>query len=157
MSFQELRENAIAAFQTVLVKKENCNTFEKLLYNNLTNGKNIDEEDPDFIDLYKWCVYNVIGILGETETAAEKKHIANEVKKGKIGWKSSFYNEVSAKIDEFDEYLVKPFEVTEGVNQCGKCGSKKTWNIQKQVRASDEPMSVFSRCVECGHSWSYHG
>lgn len=153
MSIQSLRDQAISALQTVLTKRENCITFEKLVFNRL----NLDLEQDINKSVYKWCIYNVIGILGESENQEEKKQIANDVKKGKIGWKSSFYDNISAKIDEFDEYLVKPFEVTEGVNQCGKCGSKKTWNVQKQVRASDEPMSVFSRCVECGHSWSYHG
>lgn len=146
----DLRENAISAFRTVLTKIQNCDIFEKLIFNQIykSNPQKFD------VDTYKWCVFNVIGYLFKE---SDKKRIADDVKQGKIGWKSPIYDNISAKIDEFDEYLVKPFDVVEGVNECGKCGSKKTWNVQKQVRSSDEPMTTFSRCVNCGNQWSYSG
>ena len=91
------------------------------------------------------------------QNSSEMKSIASAVKSGKIGWKSPTYDSVSTKIEEFDEYLAKPFEVVEGVVECGKCHSKKTWSVQKQTRGSDEPMTTFSRCVECGNQWTYSG
>jgi len=36
---------------------------------------------------------------------------------------------------------------------CGKCGSDRTTNYQKQTRSADEPMTVFVACVTCGNKW----
>jgi DNA-directed RNA polymerase subunit M/transcription elongation factor TFIIS len=142
---QELRARAIGAFSTVLKNTHNCETFEKNIY----------EKVPADIKTYTWIVYQVIGFL--SKNVSEMKSILQEVKNDKIGWKSSIYENIANKLAEYDEYLVNPFEVVEGVVECGKCHSKKTWSVQRQTRSSDEPMTTFSRCVECGHQWSYSG
>lgn len=37
--------------------------------------------------------------------------------------------------------------------ECGKCGNDRAvWWIQ-QTRASDEAVTKFFKCVECGHTW----
>lgn len=132
------------------------NLGKKILGTVLKNSKNIDlfdkyisekvENDPE-------CYYQVAGLLMTTEM----KKVLGEVKEGKIGWESSTYKEVAENLTEYDQYLKNPFEVAEGVSECKKCGSKKTWSIQKQTRSSDEPMTTFTRCVQCGHQWSYSG
>ena len=55
-------------------------------------------------------------------------------------------NEKQQKMDEYDQFLVKPFEVEEGVLECNKCGSKKTFSYSKQTRAGDEATTVFATC-----------
>nr|QXT57838.1 transcription elongation factor TFIIS [Rhinella marina erythrocytic-like virus] len=42
----------------------------------------------------------------------------------------------------------------EGVIQCGKCKSKRVFTTSKQVRAADEPMTVFCYCVGCKSKWT---
>jgi transcription elongation factor S-II len=37
--------------------------------------------------------------------------------------------------------------------KCSKCGSQRTSNYQKQMRSSDEPMTVFITCRDCGKRW----
>lgn len=37
--------------------------------------------------------------------------------------------------------------------KCSKCGSQRTTNYQKQTRSSDEPMTVFITCRDCGKRW----
>lgn len=114
--------------------------------------KNISEKVPESdIDS---CCYQVAGLLMHDN---EMKQVLGEVKEGKIGWNSSCFKEVAETIEEYDQYLKNPFEVAEGVSECKKCGSKKTWSIQKQTRSSDEPMTTFTRCVKCGHQWTYSG
>jgi len=139
------RELSLKALSTVLKSEKNCTIFEKYIY----------EKCSDDEEMYTWCVYQVVGLL--LQNLGKMKEIAKNVKEGKIGWESETYDSISSKISEFDEYLVKPFEVVEGISECGKCHSKKTWSVQKQVRSSDEPMTTFSRCVECGNQWSYSG
>jgi len=101
--------------------------------------------------VYLWVIYQVYGLLlSEAKSLVE---VTQDAKERKIGWKSPTYDAVSARLQEHDDYIVRPFEVVEGVTECGKCGSRKTYSVQKQVRSSDEPMTTFSRCVECGNSW----
>jgi len=92
-------------------------------------------------------------IIGEIMKTSEKEVLKN-IKKGKTGWNSVIYDEIRDEIKEHDDYIVKPFDVVDGVTKCGKCGSHKTWSFQKQIRSSDEPMTTFSRCVDCGNTWS---
>lgn len=36
---------------------------------------------------------------------------------------------------------------------CSKCKSNKTSFYEKQTRSSDEPMTVFITCLNCGKHW----
>jgi DNA-directed RNA polymerase subunit M len=37
--------------------------------------------------------------------------------------------------------------------RCSKCGNKEAVWWLKQMRAGDEPPTIFFRCTKCGHSW----
>lgn len=142
------RQIGINALSNVLRQPKNCQLFEKYIFEQVEEAENVWE-------LYLWCIYQVVGLIMQEN--ADIKQIAKSVKKGQIGWKSPTYALIEEKMTEFDEYLAKPFEVVEGVVECGKCHSKKTWSVQKQTRGSDEPMTTFSKCVECGYQWAYSG
>jgi DNA-directed RNA polymerase subunit M/transcription elongation factor TFIIS len=43
--------------------------------------------------------------------------------------------------------------VKEGEFQCFKCKSRKIWNVQRQMRCADEPMTTFFYCTECEFRW----
>lgn len=135
----------IKCLSLVLKNKNNCKILENL----------VDKATKGDFEFYKWAIYQICGLLVKGEKTVKEAGL--EVSKGKIGWKSSTYDDISQKMEEFDDYLVNPFEIVQGVSQCEKCGSKRTWNVQKQTRSSDEPMTTFSRCVDCGNSWSYSG
>jgi len=139
------REAAVNALSMVLKQPKHCESFEEYIYKQT-------KKDPA---IYTWSVYQVVGLL--MKNLSDLKSTAKAVKEGKIGWKSPTYDQVADRMAEFDEYLAKPFEVVEGVVECGKCHSKRTWSVQKQTRSSDEPMTTFTRCVECGHQWAYSG
>lgn len=103
---------------------------------------------------FLWIIYQISGyFLNSTAT----KKILQNVKHKKIGWKDPIYENVTNLIQEHDDYIIKPFEVVDGVLTCPKCGGSKTWSIQRQTRSADEPMTTFSRCVMCGHNWKYSG
>lgn len=42
---------------------------------------------------------------------------------------------------------------SDGMFKCFKCKSKKTEYTQLQTRSSDEPMTQFIRCIDCGNRW----
>jgi hypothetical protein len=139
------RQKGIQALSSALKSKKNCEMFEKIIHD-------LVQEDEY---KYNWYIYQLVGLL--LQDIQNMKVYFKDVKAGKIGWDSTTYDSVRSKIIEHDEYLVKPFDVVEGVAQCGKCGSKKTWSIAKQMRSGDEGTSTISRCVECGNHWVYSG
>jgi DNA-directed RNA polymerase subunit M/transcription elongation factor TFIIS len=145
---EDFRDQGIKALSTVLKRPENCNIVEKAIFKKLSEIGDVDE------DIYKWCVYGVVGLLCQN---TDKKEVLKDIKAGKIGWQNPTYDNVAAKIEEFDNYLIIPFEVVEGVTECPRCKSRRTLNVQKQTRSADEPMTTFSRCVDCGFQWTYSG
>ncbi len=39
--------------------------------------------------------------------------------------------------------------------KCGKCGQKRCTYTQLQTRSSDEPMTTFVFCMDCGNRWKF--
>jgi DNA-directed RNA polymerase subunit M/transcription elongation factor TFIIS len=137
----DFREEGIRALQTIISEK-NSGVVDEFLY----------RRSGDDARLYKWYLYQTVGHI--LEDTRKLKEIVKGLKKGKIGWKAPEYDTVASKLQEHDEYIVKPFDVVDGVVTCPKCSSSKTWSIQKQLRSGDEGMTTLSRCVECGNHWS---
>ena len=56
-----------------------------------------------------------------------------------------------------DEFL---YSRTAGIRtsdyKCGRCKEKKCTYYQLQVRSSDEPMTTFINCLNCGNKWSFN-
>jgi DNA-directed RNA polymerase subunit M/transcription elongation factor TFIIS len=46
-------------------------------------------------------------------------------------------------------------EIHDGMFRCGKCKTYKTTYTQLQTRSSDEPMSTFVVCLNCGNRWKF--
>ena len=44
-------------------------------------------------------------------------------------------------------------DISDGIFQCRKCGSKKTTYYSLQTRSADEPMTNFITCVTCKNRW----
>jgi transcription elongation factor S-II len=42
-----------------------------------------------------------------------------------------------------------------GEFRCGRCKSTNTVHNEKQTRSSDEPMTVFVCCLNCGKRWRF--
>tara|TARA_B100000131_G_C17834661_1_gene499243 strand:+ start:26 stop:451 length:426 start_codon:yes stop_codon:yes gene_type:complete len=63
------------------------------------------------------------------------------------------YKIFKQKLNEIDDFLINPFEVDEGVLDCNKCGSNKTFSYTKQTRGGDESTTVFVVCSKCKSRW----
>lgn len=68
----------------------------------------------------------------------------------KICWDHIEFHGIKNKFAEIDNFFLSPPEVEEGVLECKKCGSKKTFSFSKQTRRADESATVFVRCADCG-------
>jgi DNA-directed RNA polymerase III subunit RPC11 len=42
---------------------------------------------------------------------------------------------------------------TEVEGGCKKCGCKRAYFMQIQIRSADEPMTTFYKCIDCSYQW----
>lgn len=75
------------------------------------------------------------------------------VKNDRLLWSHPIFDEEKKKIEEENDFMVCPYEISEGVLTCHKCGCKKIFSFSKQTRSMDEPTTVFGLCSQCGHKW----
>jgi DNA-directed RNA polymerase subunit M/transcription elongation factor TFIIS len=148
MSIEDSIRDEIKEFLKKNIKK--YKKFEDFIFENSDNDK----------DVYLNNIYQFYPLMKEDNNLEKIKkdilNLKNENKDLRI-YESLIYQQEKKKIEEYDDYLVCPFEVVSGVIVCGKCNSDKTWSVQKQTRSADEPMTTFSKCNDCGHSWAYSG
>jgi hypothetical protein len=125
-----------------------CRKYDKYIYR-------WAEKTDDCKQNYLEAIYQTVGFLLQKDKNAGQ--ILSQIKEGNLGWKSPMYDKISSLITEHDDYLVSPFEVVDGVIKCPRCEGYKTWSVQRQTRAADEPMTTFSHCVLCDYKWRYSG
>lgn len=76
--------------------------------------------------------------------------------------KAAEYDQLSRRTDIQDiarEQAMKQNGIdpnAEGDMQCSKCHSYKLVIDAKQTRSSDEPMTLFIRCLTCGRRWKQY-
>lgn len=75
----------------------------------------------------------------------------------KIGFAHPCFDAIQEKIAEEESFIETPFELTEGVVACGKCGNTKCYVFTKQTRSADESSTTFYFCSSCKNKGSYSG
>lgn len=116
-----------------------------------------DEEQTDpLLRKYQLIFYNVVSIARRYKEA--RKDLKATIMKAKDlkDLENAMYmthRQLAENQRMRDEYITSPVDVEEGVMQCTKCGSMKTFSSQKQVRSGDEGFSTFCACVNCGAKW----
>lgn len=82
---------------------------------------------------------------------------------------SEALNMIKTKFNCFETYedqyekeirnLEKPVKIHEvdGIYECKKCGSTKTYYWSAQLRRSDEPPTTFINCINCKNKWVDNG
>ncbi len=56
----------------------------------------------------------------------------------------------------FEQVQVKVKDKRNALGRCGKCKSVNVKSVARQIRSSDEGMSVFYTCQDCGNEWMQH-
>jgi len=136
-----LREKGVEALKTFLSKEQNVKTIEKNVYEN-GNQKNY--------------LLNMYEIINDINSNIKLNTILSNVKNGKLDWKFDYLKDYIYEEQEQDNFIIKPFEVEEGVLEC-KCGSKRVYSYAKQTRGGDESTSTFAECMQCKKKWVYSG
>ena len=149
---EDFRIKGTDALKIVFTKEQNINTFEKYIYEiSLKYLKKYEKIE----DIYTLNIYQIINEIMK-DKSIPLPDLLKKIKNGNIYWKHPFYKEYISKEAEQENFLIKPFEIEEGVLTC-KCGSKKVFSYQRQQRSADEPMSTFATCTACGSKWIYSG
>jgi len=115
--------------------------------------KNFINKDQN-VNIFEKNIYEIINIISKRNVKLE--NILSTIKKGKLFWNNDFFQDMIDLEIEQDNFLIKPFEIEEGVLEC-RCGSKRVYSYQKQSRAADESSSTYATCVACNAKWVYSG
>ena len=139
------------ALSYVINKVNNVNIFEKNIYDS-TNKTTFNNED----ELEKAYINNIYQTILDIKRNKNLSDILNNIKKGNLQFKHPELNSLLLEEKEQDNFIIKPFEIEEGVLQC-KCGSRKVFSYQKQSRGGDESSSTYAECTSCKSKWVYSG
>lgn len=124
-------------------RKENIDILKKYIKSYMIN-----ENEETVNDV----IYEV-GFLLKQENY-NLKNVFELLKGGKLFKNHPNFLEISKKLKEMDDFMDKPFEVTEGVNVCNKCKSKRTLSYNRQTRSGDEGMTVYVFCIDCKYRYT---
>ncbi len=143
-----------------VVGKKSAKMFEEHIYNVLFPEQ---VEDEDGIEMYRNLMYNFLYVF-DNGTDDEKVNVFHYVMKCNTRFdlgQAVFANHEDLADNQRmrDDFITKPMEVDEGVEPCPRCGCKKSYSYQKQVRSGDEGMSTFCTCAnpKCRHRWYISG
>lgn len=125
-----------------LSKSNNINILEKYI----SNASGNEEE---------YCE-NLFEALGIYSVNKNLKSVLELLYQDKLTWNNDIFTDIREKQDERDQFIVAPFEVEEGVLECGKCGSRKTISFQRQTRSADEGATTFAQCMMCKNKWRHN-
>jgi DNA-directed RNA polymerase subunit M/transcription elongation factor TFIIS len=126
----------------ISTKAENKNILERHIKSYI--DKNVDKNKEE-LDL----IYEIGFLLKQEKTSL--KNTFDLLKNSQLSLSHPHFQDVSKRILEMDHFMDKPFEVVEGVNQCGnsKCGGQRTLSYSRQTRGGDEGMTVYVFCIDC--------
>lgn len=124
-------------------------------------------ENPEFNDMYISKSKSIYSNLN-TKCYVGNKALLEKVKKGNINpYELAFLDsyklypekwndiiEEKAKMDKMLKESLK--ESATDLFQCSRCKKRKTIYCEVQTRSSDEPMTKFITCLECGYKWKQY-
>lgn len=146
-----LRQKGKTAINIIIKKENNINIIEKWVFTiTERENKNRDSFESEYIR-------HIFQIVQDLKSGKDRNEVLNNIKKKKIGWNHTCFDQVRNALQEQDDFVVNPFEIVEGAMQCNKCGSKRVFSYSKQTRSCDEPMTTFAQCAVCKTKWVYSG
>ena len=100
-------------------------------------------------------IFEILCMIGDpvNENVDKLSLAISYLKKDQLLWSHPTFDLEKKKIEEENDFMTCPYEISEGVLTC-KCGCKKIFTVSKQTRSLDEPMTIFARCSKCGNKWT---
>ncbi len=135
-------------------KKDESKAIENKVYSIIFPDE--DEQTDAQLRKYQHVFYNIVSISKKYKEARKDLKATILASKDLKDLENAMYmthRQLKDNQRMRDEYITSPVDVEEGVMQCNKCGSMRTFSSQKQVRSGDEGFSTFCACANCGAKW----
>jgi DNA-directed RNA polymerase subunit M/transcription elongation factor TFIIS len=137
----------------LLPLKEMLNKYLK--YNNAVIINRYLTDHNETKEDYDENLYEIVELVKAEKkpTGSFLKSILNGLFRNNLLWSHRNFDTIRTLEEEEDEFTTTPFSLEEGVLECYKCGSKKTFSYQRQTRSADEGATTFAECAMCGTKW----
>ncbi len=108
-------------------------------------------------------VYEIVNMLNKLDymvvynflnTDWEKIFGSGAGLRNKILFKNPLLSGAKDRLDMDMEIFRNRVDVSKGAVDCKKCQSDETLSIERQIRSSDEPMTIRVICLQCGYKWT---
>jgi DNA-directed RNA polymerase subunit M/transcription elongation factor TFIIS len=140
MSFDEFELLCLVSLNDIVKKEKNRKTLAKMVWKHA-------ERDIDLANYY------LFELISDYYCSFKVNDLIQAIKTKQIGWNHNFFESFEKKLKEYDDFLICPPSVDEGVIECRRCGSNKTFSFSKQTRRADESATVFVRCSKCNNTF----
>ena len=140
-NFREIGLNCLVGIKS----EHNRKIIEKMIYWSVLNLK-----PDDILSKYTELITMTVSKIKSGDNTID---IYNSLNNKEYDWNCREFESCRRELEEYDEFVEKPFDIDEGVVQCEKCGSKRTFSYSKQTRSGDESTTVFCTCAKCGAKW----
>ena len=163
---------AIQKLNLIINDKNICENIEKSIYNYASEqckNKNIQPniDNQIFLRIYVNKLMSIYNNL-DKNSYIKNESFHDEVIDGSINLEQiAFLSPQEINKKHWKKYIDKQSAVDEflysrsaGIRtqeyKCGRCKEHNCSYYQMQVRCSDEPMTTFINCLNCGNSWSFN-
>jgi DNA-directed RNA polymerase subunit M/transcription elongation factor TFIIS len=121
-------------------------------------------ENPEFVDIYISKAKNIFANLNNKCYVGNIKLIdkikSGDIKPYDLAFIDTYKLFIERWNDIIEEKLKKEKMIRESLQECAsdlfecpRCHKRKTIYCEVQTRSSDEPMTKFITCIECGKKW----
>jgi DNA-directed RNA polymerase subunit M/transcription elongation factor TFIIS len=142
-------------------------SIESHLYDHLVQiYQNYDHafgDSPAFQKIYRYRIQSLIATINPQSPTYQKwlsDNIANEsITPPQLVCMKPWEASPESWRTIMDDYqrevasLGKKVKATSNLFRCGRCGKSETTYFEMQSRSSDEPMTTYISCVNCGCQW----
>jgi transcription elongation factor S-II len=166
------REICINKFNTLLNDLELSKEIEESIYNYTLKQSEVKGIEPNINDNYFKRIYvNKLMTLYnniDKDSYVKNYNFSKRLYEDDFDIKNiAFLTPQEINKDHWKKYLDRQiandeflYSRTAGIRtneyKCGRCKEKNCTYYQLQVRCSDEPMTTFINCLNCGHKWSFN-
>lgn len=159
----KFRSNVRVKLNEILGNEKNSNNLEKGIFNyalNESKNRKVVKkwDNPYFVQIY-------LDRLRSIFTNLTNKNILEQLNSGTIKAHSiAFMTHQEMSPEKWDALITAKskrdqnkfetnLEAATDTFTCRKCKSQKCTYYALQTRSSDEPMTIFVTCLECGQRW----
>lgn len=165
----DIRQNSVKKLNSILKNKTLAETIEESVYNHtceLAQSRNL-KQDFDIINFKRLYVNKLLSLYVNLnkKSYVNNQNLLSRIKKGnidvtKIAWMKpqelfpEKWKELIERKEASEEFMyLKKHEIETNIFKCDKCKERRCTYYQAQKKKSDEPMTTFITCMNCGNKW----